>query len=97
VLPAVRYDAAFLPAVRTNFFITSRLRDCLMFMLASGRNAIYIAIFQQKTLTVKNKNRKFQNFLSPFHITSYGPRTPKNGQFFDSKLHIRLIIEALLF
>jgi len=31
---------AFLPSVRTKFFITSCLRDCLMLMLASGINAI---------------------------------------------------------
>jgi len=42
VPPAVRLDAAFLPAVRTNFYhyVIPCLRDCSMLMLASGRIAI---------------------------------------------------------
>jgi hypothetical protein len=54
-------------------------------------------IFQSKTLTLKNKNLNFQNFLSPFQITTYGPHAPKNTRIFDSKLPIRLIIEGGIF
>jgi hypothetical protein len=41
-LPAVRLDPAFLSSVRSslNHFTTPCLRDSLMLMLASGRNAI---------------------------------------------------------
>jgi len=52
--------------------------------------------FRSKTLTVKNKNKIFQNFLSPSITTTYELRASKNGKIFDSKLHTRLIIEALL-
>jgi hypothetical protein len=55
------------------------------------------AIFQSKTLTPKNKNKIFPKFLSPLFRTAYGPRAPENELIFDSKLHTRLIIEALLF
>jgi hypothetical protein len=53
--------------------------------------------FQSKTLTPKNKNQIFQNFLSPSKTKSYGPRAPENEQIFGSKLHTRLIIEGLFF
>ena len=53
--------------------------------------------FRSKTLTVKNKNRNFQYFLSPFLKTSYEQRLTNNSKIFDSKLHTPLIIEALLF
>jgi hypothetical protein len=53
--------------------------------------------FQSKTLTLKNKNLNFQNFLSPSIITIYGPRAPKNARIFDSKLHTHLIIEGVFF
>jgi len=45
MLPSVRLDAAFLPSVRTvfNHSGNSCLRDYLMLMLASGRNAIRTA------------------------------------------------------
>jgi len=35
-------QGAFLPAVRTNYYhsVASRLRECMMLMLAAGRNAI---------------------------------------------------------
>ena len=46
-------------------------------------------------LTVKNKNKIFQNFLSPSIKTTYGPHASENSCFFDSKLHTRLIIEAV--
>jgi hypothetical protein len=53
--------------------------------------------FQSKTLTLKNKNKIFPKFLSPFHITSYGPRTPENERIFGSKLHTPLFIEGMFF
>ena len=53
--------------------------------------------FRSKTLTVKNKNKIFQIFLSPFSATSYKISSPKKMAFFGSKLHTRLSIEALLF
>ena len=106
---------AFLPTVRTNYYhsATSYLRDGLMFMLASGRNAArlvfppffilssvfclpYSVFIQSKTLTLKNKNQIFQNFLSPIPTTTYGPRAPGNELFFGSKLHTHLIIEDSL-
>jgi len=34
---------------------------------------------QSKTLTVKNKNPNFQNFLSPLLKMSYGQRPTKSG------------------
>jgi hypothetical protein len=53
--------------------------------------------FRSKTLTVKNKNKIFQKFLSPSTTTTYEPRPKKNSRFFGSKLHTRLIIEAVFF
>jgi len=53
--------------------------------------------FQSKTLTVKNKNKIFPEFLSPSITMSYRPRAQKNNQNFGSKLHIRLIIEGVFF
>ena len=53
--------------------------------------------FQSKTLTVKNKNLKFSNFLSPFLIETYERHAIKYSRIFDSKLHTRLIIEAGFF
>jgi len=53
--------------------------------------------FRSKTLTVKNKNKIFPKFLSPSIKTTYGPRASENGRNFDSKLHTRLIIEAVFF
>ena len=50
--------------------------------------------FQSKTLTLKNKNLNFQNFLSPFSISSYKNPASKIETFFDSNLHTRLIIEG---
>jgi hypothetical protein len=35
--------------------------------------------FQSKTLTVKNKNINFQNFLSPFFIMAYEHQAKKNS------------------
>jgi hypothetical protein len=52
--------------------------------------------FQSKTLTLKNKNKIFPKFLSPFTTTIYGQQSKKNGQIFDSKLHTPLIIEGQL-
>jgi len=37
-----------------------------------------VATIQSKTLTLKNKNLNFQNFLSPFPTTVYGPRVTRN-------------------
>ena len=54
-------------------------------------------IFQSKTLTLKNKNLKSQNFLSLFLTKSYKSQVTKYNRIFDSKLHTRLIIEAHLF
>jgi hypothetical protein len=36
------------------------------------------AIFQSKTLTLKNKNKIFQKFLSPFNITIYESQASEN-------------------
>ena len=54
-------------------------------------------IFQSKTLTVKNKNKIFPKFLSPYYTLIYKNPASKNAQIFDSKLHTRLIIEAGFF
>ncbi len=45
---------AFLPAVHTGFnhFTASRLRDCMMLMLAFGRNAIYPSILSSTHLLI---------------------------------------------
>jgi len=45
VLPAFCLDIAFLPSVRANIshYVIPCLRDCLMLMLASGRNATQTA------------------------------------------------------
>ena len=53
--------------------------------------------FQSKTLTPKNKNKIFPNFLSPYNTSSYKISAPKKAQIFDSKLSTRLIIEAVFF
>jgi hypothetical protein len=56
-----------------------------------------IAIFRSKTLTVKNKNINFQNFLSPLIKRTYEHKAKKNSKIFDSKVHTPLIIEGRLF
>jgi hypothetical protein len=52
---------------------------------------------QSKTLTVKNKNKIFQKFLSPFLKTTYEQYAVKYSRFFGSKLHTHLIIEGVFF
>jgi len=53
--------------------------------------------FQSKTLTLKNKNKIFPKFLSPYITRIYKISTPKNARIFGSKLSTRLIIEAVFF
>jgi len=53
--------------------------------------------FRSKTLTLKNKNKIFPKFLSPFIKMIYECQAKKNARFFGSILHIRLIIEAGVF
>jgi len=53
--------------------------------------------FRPKTLMVKNKNLKFQNFSSPFPTSSYKNRASKIEIFFDPNLHIPLMIEGSFF
>jgi hypothetical protein len=55
------------------------------------------AIFQSKTLTVKNKNKIFPKFLSPYPASSYKNPASKIETFFGSNLHTRLIIERVVF
>ena len=66
---------------------------------ATKNREIYVipGTFQSKTLTVKNKNKIFPKFLSPFLILSYKNQASKIETFFDSNLHTYLIIEGLLF
>jgi len=53
--------------------------------------------FQSETLTLKNKNKIFLKFLSPYPASSYKNPASKIETFFDSKLHTRLIIEGVFF
>ena len=53
--------------------------------------------FQSKTLALKNKNKIFQKFLSPFIKTTYKQNAKKNSRIFDSNVHTRLIIEGGFF
>jgi len=53
--------------------------------------------FRSKTLTLKNKNKIFPKFLSPYSTLIYKISILKNSQFLGSNLHIALIMEALLF
>lgn len=59
---------AFLPVVRANFyyFVTSCLRDCLMLMLASGKNATINVILNIV------KNLKSMQYAS--HDMQYEPK-----------------------
>jgi hypothetical protein len=53
--------------------------------------------FRSKTLTLKNKNKIFQKFLSPSITTTYKKSAQNKSQFFGSKLHTRLSIEGVFF
>lgn len=50
---------------------------------------------QSKTHIVKNKNKIFPIFLSPFLTESYACQASKYDRFFGSKVSTHLIIEAL--
>ena len=58
---------------------------------------VSVAEIQSKMNIVKNKNKIFPKFFSPFSQTSYGPTAPENLLFFGPNLHTPLIIEADFF
>ncbi len=81
---------------------------CLLAFLSGDRNAytsscvcclgsFVLTDFRSITLTLKNKNLKFQDFLSPFSTLIYDNPASKIETFFGSNLHTHLIIEASFF
>jgi len=54
-----------------------------------------VAKNQSKTPTLKNKNKIFPKFLSPYSTSSYKNPASKIETFFGSKLSTPLIIEAV--
>ena len=61
------------------------------------KQRVSAGIFQSKTRTVNNENKNFQNFLSPYPVSSYKNSASKFETFFDLKVDIALIIEAQFF
>jgi hypothetical protein len=53
--------------------------------------------FQPKAIVVPNKNRKFEFFFIPYHISTYGINGVFISVFSAPNAHVALIIEALLF
>ena len=76
------------------FYLTGIRPKTFVFSVSS---VLSVAKIRSKTLTLKNKNKIFTIFLSPFIKMTYEQKAQKNARIFDSKLHTRLSIEGLFF